>query len=720
MGSKQRLPELTKRVRQVFADTSGLEPEQVDTSAPFVEQGFDSLFLTQAAAAIKKAFQVKVTFRELMEAYPDIDTLARHLDETLPPEPVDAARPEPTAVPLPSTPAPVPSEMPQIPAGGDMTSSDISSSATERLLRRQLDIMQQQLSLLAGGARIVDVTQTGDRSVPAPVTDAVPKPPAASNLASGGEKEQAQAGNTMAAAPRAGTRISKQPDSMTAAQSANLQDFIRRYSARTKGSKAFAEAHRPHFADPRTASGFRPAFKELVYQIVIAKSKGSRIWDLDGNEYIDLLNGFGSNMLGHLPEYVREALHEQTDLGLEIGPQTALAGEVAELFCELSGMERMAFANTGSEAVAGAVRVARTVTGRSLIVTFDGDYHGIFDEVLVRGSQSLKTLPSSPGVNPEAVHNMLVLPFNDERALDAIRERADDVAGILVECVQGGHPGVHPESWLRKLRQLATDIDAALICDEVITGFRIHPAGAQGYFGIDADLATYGKVVGGGLPIGVIAGKSRFMDALDGGQWRFGDSSIPEAGVTYFAGTFVRHPLTMAAARAALRYMKDQGPSLQENLNCLADQFVADMNAYFKEVNAPWEFENFGSLMNLKTSWDSPFQELLYYLLRERGIHIWNGRPCFLTTSHTKEDLGEVREAFRYALESLADMGFLEGLASRKTARNVVSKAGTAAISLQPPVEGARLGRDQDGNPGWFIADPERPGKYLQLGVETT
>lgn len=590
-----------------------------------------------------------------------------------------------------------------------MKTSDVSMPAAERLLQRQLDIMQEQLRVLAGGgdaARLPGGSTGEQRSHPAAPVRSAPTAP----------KDVSASAEAPAAAPRAGTKINKQSLAMTAAQSANLQDFVRRYNARTRKSKEFAQAHRRHFADPRTASGFRPAFKEMVYQIVIARSKGSRIWDVDGNEYVDLLNGFGSNMLGHLPDYVREALHAQTDLGLEIGPQTALAGEVAELFCELSGMERMAFSNTGSEAVAGAIRIARTVTSRNLIVTFDGDYHGIFDEVLVRGGPSLKTLPTSPGVNRESVENMLVLPFNDDSALQAIRDRADDVAGILVECVQGGDPGVHAGPWLAKLRDLATEIDAALICDEVITGFRIHPRGAQGYFGLEADLATYGKIAGGGLPIGIIAGKAGFMDALDGGYWQYGDNSVPEAGVTYFAGTFVRHPLTMAASRAALQHLKNEGPSLQENLNRLADEFVADMNGYFRETGAPWWFENFGSLMNLKTKWDSPFQELLYYALRERGVHIWNGRPCFLTTAHTQADLREVKGAFRNAIETLADMGFLE-LPGRKPAQVVNGSTHRTVTSMTPPVDGARLGRDQAGNPGWFVADPDRPGKYLQVGV---
>lgn len=591
-----------------------------------------------------------------------------------------------------------------------MASSNIPMSAAERLLQRQLDIMQQQLAVLNGASMAVDAPVSATIGA-VEVAQPVPETKAAAVAASDDEEP-------MKKAPRAGIKIAKNVDAMSAAQTANLQDFVRRYNAQTGKSKSFAQAHRKHFADPRTASGFRPVFKELVYQIVVEKSAGSRVWDIDGNEYIDLLNGFGSNMLGHLPEYVRKALHEQADLGLEIGPQTRLAGEVAELFCELSGMERMAFANTGSEAVAGAVRVARTVTGKNYIVTFEGDYHGIFDEVLVRGTPSLRSLPASPGVNREAVEHMIVLPFNDMDALKVIRERGDDIAGILVECVQGGDPGNHPAPWLKELRKIADEIDCALICDEVITGFRVHQRGAQGYFGVNADLATYGKVVGGGLPIGVIAGKADYMDALDGGQWQFGDDSIPEAGVTYFAGTFVRHPLTMAASLAALRFMKEQGPALQENLNALADEFAADMNSWFKEVNAPWYFENFGSLMNLKCSWDSPFQELLFYLMRLNGVHIWYGRPCFLTHAHSKKDMAVVKQAFKRSVEDLVGMGFLENVKINQAATLREVPKSAPVISAKPPVEGARLGRDKNGNPGWFVADPARPGKYKQVGVQ--
>ena len=156
-------------------------------------------------------------------------------------------------------------------------------------------------------------------------------------------------------------------------------------------------------SDPRVVTGFKPVTKELVYPIVVDKSSGSRLWDIDGNEYLDVLNSFGACLFGHQPDFIKEAIHDQVERGFEVGPQHPLAGEVCELLCEFTNQDRAALCNTGSEAVLGAMRIARTVTGRSLIVAFSTSYHGINDEVIVRGSKKLKSFPAASGILPEAV-----------------------------------------------------------------------------------------------------------------------------------------------------------------------------------------------------------------------------------------------------------------------------------------------------------------------------
>ena len=264
-----------------------------------------------------------------------------------------------------------------------------------------------------------------------------------------------------------------------------------------------------------------------------------------------MLNGFGMNLFGWQPDFVHDAVREQLDAGYEIGPQHPLAGEVAQLVCELTGFDRAGLCNTGSEAVMGAMRIARTVTGRSTIVIFTGAYHGIFDEVIVRAGrkrqgQCRRRPASCPAVRRRAACSTTARPSRCE-----IHPRPRRRPGR-----RPGRAGAEPPPRLPAARVPAASCARSpqksgtlLIFDEVITGFRSHPGGAQALFGIRADLATYGKVVGGGFPIGVIAGKREYMDALDGGGWQYGDDSMPTVGVTYFAGTFVRHPLALAAAQ---------------------------------------------------------------------------------------------------------------------------------------------------------------------------
>src|SRR5690606_7170292 len=176
--------------------------------------------------------------------------------------------------------------------------------------------------------------------------------------------------------------------------------------------------------------------------------------------------------------------------------------------------------------------------------------------------------------------------------------------------------------FLREVRAVTKEHGTALIFDEVITGFRMHPNGAQALFGIKADIGTYGKVIGGGLPIGAMIGSRPWMDALDGGPWQFGDDSVPEAGVTYFAGTFVRHPLTMAAAKAALVHMKEEGPALQERLNSLTGRMVERANELFDKYLLPYQWVCFGSAF--KTKWDETlaYPELFHLLMRLHGVHV--------------------------------------------------------------------------------------------------
>ncbi len=473
--------------------------------------------------------------------------------------------------------------------------------------------------------------------------------------------------------------------SLTPQQQQHIAELTARYTQRTAGSKRQTQAERAVLADPRAVAGFRAEWKELIYPLIVTRSAGSKLWDVDGNEYVDLVNGYGGTAFGHAPDFVVAAVQTQLERGFAIGPQTELAGKVAALLCELTGNERVTFCNTGSEAVMAAMRLARTVTGRDKIVVFNGDYHGQFDEVLVKGVQHAgaapRSVPVAPGIPAAAVENMVVLEYATPATLAWLREHASELAAVVVEPVQSRHPDLQPFEFLRAVRALTAASGTALVLDEVVTGFRSHPGGIQALAGVRADMATYGKVVGGGLPIGILAGKARFMDALDGGSWQFGDASVPEVGVTFFAGTFVRHPLVLAAALAVLEHVKREGPQLQERLAARTALLAADLNALFGRHGIGARVESFASWFHFNIHAEHPLATLLFYHLRLRGLHIQDGFPCFLTTAHSDADLKHIREAFSESVAELAAVGIFQGAAAAKPAA-AVAAAATAEEAL--------------------------------------
>ena len=295
---------------------------------------------------------------------------------------------------------------------------------------------------------------------------------------------------------------------------------------------------------------------------------------------------------------------------------------------------------------------------------FEGSYHGQFDEVLVKSANtSRRSLPIALGIPADAVANVTVLPYGAPESLAWIREHADELAAVVVEPVQSRHPALRPLEFVAEVRAITQASESALIFDEVVTGFRMHPGGMQAIFGIRADLATYGKVAGGGLPIGILAGKARFMDALDGGAWHFGDDSFPQIAPTFFAGTFVRHPLVMAAVLAALQHVKARGPELQEALGRRTTGLVERLNAEFERRGIASRIEAFGSLFYVNVAAEDRLAGLLFYHLRLRGVYLQEGFPCFLTTEHTDDDVATIVAAFSESLEELQGAGILSSRA---------------------------------------------------------
>jgi glutamate-1-semialdehyde aminotransferase/acyl carrier protein len=589
-------------VKSVLKNLSGRDLSGADTSATFFDLGFDSLLLTQASQSFRQKFGVKISFRQLLEDLVTIDAVSGYLDEKVP---ADKLIGPPLAVP-PVKPVSAPKPAPVVKAAPAPVSGSVETTARldlaagntiDRIMKQQLQVMARQLELLrSAGAESVSSPDLNGHAAPAEEV----RTPAVTAIEP--EKRRATSSDGPPAPRYFGPfrPIDKSPGGgLTERQQKHLDDLIRAYVAKTPRSKIHTQRHRAHFADPRTVSGFRQNWKEMVYPLVVKTSHGARFRDLDNNDYLDVTMGFGTNLFGHSPEFVTRALQWQLRKGVEVGPQSPLAGKAAALMCELTGMDRAAFCNTGSEAVLAAVRLARTVTGRTKIATFSG-YHGINDEVLVRASVVdgvRRPMPIAPGIPEHIVSDVLVLDYGAPESLEILRAHAHELAAVLVEPVQSRQPDLQPVEFLREVRKITQESETALIFDELITGFRAHPGGTQALWGIQADLATYGKIIGGGMPCGAVCGKAMYMDALDGGSWQYGDSSGPEVGVTFFAGTYVRHPLALRATLSVLTRLKREGPALQDRLSARAGQLAGELNAYFEQSQIPMRVTWFRSMI---------------------------------------------------------------------------------------------------------------------------
>ncbi|MBW4644887.1 MAG: aminotransferase class III-fold pyridoxal phosphate-dependent enzyme [Goleter apudmare HA4340-LM2] len=653
---------IASTLQTILASVMQTEPERVNVHSNFLEVGADSIVLIDAVRRIQDTFGIQVSMAQLFEEFPTIDNLATYISQNLPANfslsPASVIQEE---VPLEKSDLVV--TQPPVPPARAASLPE-GSTYLERIVAQQLDLMAQQLQLLR------NTNLLPDKSIDS-IHVGETKPENNSNL---NLQLHHSTTPTSKLAPSNGNGTTKEfkpnrtlrkdsGDSLNPSQQQYLQMFIDRYTKRTQKSKQRAQVYRPILADRRSAFGFWHLTKEMFYPIVGEKSQGARLWDVDGNEYVDLTMGFGVHLFGHNLPVIKAALEEQIQQGMQIGPQSKLAGEVAELVTEMTGMERVVFCNSGTEAVMTAVRLARAATGRDQIIIFSGSYHGHFDATLVMPQPvngQMHTVPLVPGVPQKIADDVLVLTYDDPKSLEIINTHAHELAAVLVEPVQSRRPDLQPQEFLQQLRQLTKEKHVTLIFDEVLTGFRVHPGGCQALFGVKADLAVYGKVVGGGLPIGVVAGSSDYMDRIDGGMWLYGDDSYPEVPMTFFAGTFSKNPLTMAAARAVLRHMRMQGGKLQQQLNQQTAQLAATLNAFFKQESVPIEVTYFASFFRFTYAGNTnefylPLEfELLFYHLIEKGVYIWEGRTCFLSTAHTEEDINHVIGAVKDSVLSFS------------------------------------------------------------------
>lgn len=400
---------------------------------------------------------------------------------------------------------------------------------------------------------------------------------------------------------------------------------------------------------------------EMPHPIFIDRGEGCRVIDADGNTYIDTSVGFGLHMLGHRHPLIRDAIIERTDKGWMFGIHTTAQMALAELLKEASPCaERVVFCNTGTEATFYAMRAARGFTGREHIALFDGAYHGAHDYGMVMAQpgsppEALTKLPMGRGVPAAITDLMVMLPYRHRAAFDIIRARKNELAGVIIEGVQSSNPQPHVGEFLRELAQVCRESGVLLIIDEVITGFRVSYQGAQGRFGVTADLATYGKTLGGGMPVGAIAGRADIMNVFTG--------LAAERGV-FSGGTFSGNPLTMAAGTAMVSHLKAH-PQIYARLDREGDRLAAAVNGFCAQRQLPAQMKNVGSMFHMffqrgpvesarDIRADHVAAEKAFYLhALNRGVLVPGTQRAFLCDAHTTSDVDTLIEVF---CTSLADV----------------------------------------------------------------
>ncbi|EGQ4232379.1 TPA: glutamate-1-semialdehyde 2,1-aminomutase [Staphylococcus pseudintermedius] len=400
------------------------------------------------------------------------------------------------------------------------------------------------------------------------------------------------------------------------------------------------------------------AFKSVdTPAIFMSRGEGSRIYDIDGNEYIDYVLSWGPLILGHRDSKVIEAIHDVVERGTSFGASTLEENRLAELVIErVPSIEKVRMVSSGTEATLDTLRLARGYTGKNKIIKFEGNYHGHSDSLLIKAGSGVATLglPDSPGVPEGTAKNTITVPYNDLEAVKyAFEEFGDDIAAVIVEPVSGNMGVVPPiNNFLQGLRDITKENDALLIFDEVMTGFRVGYNCAQGYFNVIPDLTCLGKVIGGGLPVGAFGGRKEIMD------------HIAPSGDIYQAGTLSGNPLAMTSGYMTLSQLT---PESYDYFNELGDMLEEGLTEIFAKHQVPLTvnragsmigfFLNEGPVTNFKEANQSDLELFgqLYRELAEQGIFLPPSQfeGMFLSTAHTKEDIEKTLHAFDVALERL-------------------------------------------------------------------
>lgn len=391
----------------------------------------------------------------------------------------------------------------------------------------------------------------------------------------------------------------------------------------------------------------------------IQRGEGCRLYDVDGNEYIDYVGSWGPLILGHAHPRVAEALKDAVDRGTSYGAPTAIETEIAKLICEaVPSVEMVRMVNSGTEATMSALRLARGYTGRNMIVKFEGNYHGHSDSLLIKAGSGALThgVPDSPGVPADIAKNTITARYNDIEGMRKIFETyGKDIAAVIIEPV-AGNMGVVPatQEYMNFLRDITVKYESLLIFDEVMTGFRVSFQGAQGLYGIKPDITCFGKIIGGGLPVGAYGGRRDIM------------SHMSPAGPIYQAGTLSGNPLAMTAGLTTLKILRDH-PEIYRELEEKSKMLEEGLRENVSKLGIKASFNRVGSMLcmffteqgvvDYETALTSDTKKFSIYFeeMLKQGIYLAPSQfeAVFVSAAHRKEDIEKTIEASYHALKKI-------------------------------------------------------------------
>lgn len=402
------------------------------------------------------------------------------------------------------------------------------------------------------------------------------------------------------------------------------------------------------------------AFKSVGGNPVFMRSgSGSKMVDVDGNEYIDYIGSWGPHLFGHNPKFIIDALQNAIENGTSFGAPTEIEVRMAQLITELvPSVEMVRMVNSGTEATMSAIRAARGYSGKEKIIKFEGCYHGHGDFFLIKAGSGALTfgVPTSPGVTKGNAADTLVADFNNINSVkNLIQQNKNEIAAVIIEPVVGNMGTVPPTNeFIKELREICSNENIVLIFDEVMTGFRVSQGGAQELLGVKPDLTTFGKIIGGGLPVGAYGGKKEIMEM------------VSPSGPVYQAGTLSGNPLAMSAGFAALTYIKEN-PNIYKQLNEIAAYLENGIKEGCKSANKNFQVNRVGSMMTLffteepvtdynsAVKSDTKLYGKYFHEMLNRGIYLPPAQfeAMFVSTAHTKDDLDKTIKASNEAIKTL-------------------------------------------------------------------